>query len=353
MTLPLLPNELLLQIAESLGVRDLNSLLRTNRHLASLLADQFYKFAAQDKDSLKAIHWAATYGKIGLVDLLLRNGADITVKGTDMFKWEALHYAVYSGNIDIVSLLLDRGADVSVPDGENNTALHWAASQRWFAIFKLLLERGAPVDAQDSRGSTALHTAVLYGSPAPDELMGDMIEALLAAGADPSIPDIHGYTPLHRLVLSDEEDVRAVRLMLGNGADIAARDHNGMTPLHWVAKGGYRWNDHQQQQQRGGGSEIAKVLLEHGANPNIADNDGKTVFHYAAEAELQSVFRLLREREKGAGAVPTASSPPCVEASAAAAAGVWSAELLNSTKIQGIIMGRFVSNLQSLHNSGR
>lgn len=349
MTLPLLPNELLLQIAESLGVRDLSSLLRTNRHLASLLADQFYKFAAQDKDGLKAIHWAATYGKIGLVDLLLRNGADITVKGTDMFKWEALHYAVYSGNIDIVSLLLDRGADVSVPDGENNTALHWAASQRWFAILKLLLKRGAPVNAQDSRGSTALHTAVLYGSPAPDELMGDTIEALLAAGAYPSIPDIHGYTPLHRLVLSDEEDVRAVRLMLGNGADIAARDHNGMTPLHWVAKGGYRWND----QQRG--SQVAKVLLEHGANPNIADNDGKTVFHYAAEAELQSVSRLLREREKGAtapGAVPTASQPS-VEPSTAAT-GVCSAELLNSTKtIQGIIMGRFVSNLQSLHNSGR
>lgn len=350
MMLPLLPNELLLQIAESLGVRDLSSLLQTNRHLASLLADQFYKFAAQDKDNLKAIHWAATYGKIGLINLLLKNGADIAVKGTDMFKWEALHYAVYSGNIDIVSLLLDRGADVSVPDGENNTALHWAASQRWFAILKLLLERGAPLNAQDSRGSTALHTVVLYGLPAPDELMGDMIEALLKAGADPSIPDSHGYTPLHRLVLSDDEDVRAVRLMLGNGADIAARDHNGMTPLHWVAKGGHRWDD-----QKRGGSEIAKVLLAHGANPNITDNDGKTVFHYVAEAELQSVFR---EREKGTavvpGTVPMLCQQPPSSAVEASGTGVCSAELLNSNKtIQGIIMGRFVSNLQSFHNSGR
>lgn len=296
------PNEILLQIAGSLTVRDLSRFLRTNRHLASLLSHQFYKFAAQDKDSLKAIHWAATYGEIGLIDFLLKNGADIAVKATDTFQWEALHYAVYSGNIDIVALLLDRGADVSAPDGEKATPLHWAASQRQLKILKLLLERGASPHAQEYRGSTPLHMAVLCGSPGCGEL-SDMIEALLEAGADPSVPDNNGNTPLHRLVQSDEEDARAVRLMLGKGADIAARDSNGMTPLHWVAKGGYaknRWNDQKS------GSEVAKLLLEHGANPNIADNDGKTVFHYAAEAELQGVFRLLREK----GRVPEAPYHP-------------------------------------------
>lgn len=287
-----IPNELLLKIAEYLGVRDLSSFLKTNRHLACLLSGRFYEFAAQDKGNLKAIHWAATYGKIGLIDLLLKNGVDITVKGKDVFKWEALHYAVYSGNIDIVSLLLDRGADISVPDGEKATPLHWAARQRRLPILKLLLERGAPPNAQESRGSTPLHTAVLYGSPGCDEVMSDMIEALLEAGADPSISDIHGNTPLHRLVQSDQEDMKAALLILGKGADVSARDQNGMTPLHWVAKSGYaknRWHDQQ-------GSGFAKLLLERGANPNVADNDGKTVFHYTAEAELQGVFRLLQEK---------------------------------------------------------
>lgn len=332
------PNELLLQIAEFLSARDLGSFLQTNRRLASLLSDQFYKLAAQDKDNLQAIHWAAIHGKIGLIEVLLKNGADITAKGTDMFQWEALHYAVYSGNIDIVSLLLDRGADISVPDGEGNTPLHWAASQRRPAILKLLLSRGAAPDAQDSRGSTPLHMAVLYGSPGCDELMWDMIEALLEAGASPSIPDSHGYTPLHRLVQSDEEDVRAVQLVLGRGADISARDHNGMTPLHWVAKGGHRWNGQK-------GSEVAKLLIELGANPNTADDNGKTAFHYAAEAELKGVLRLLREKGtvpgavSGAGAAGAATYPPFSD----------SAESTHKA-IQSILMGRFVSNLQSLQS---
>lgn len=291
------PNEILLQISEPLDVRDLGSLMQVNRRLASLLAHQFFEFASQDRDSLKAIHWASTYGKLGLVSLLLRNGVDIATKGTDSFKWEPLHYAVYSGNTDIVALLLEKGANVSALDGEQATPLHWAASQRRLAILKLLLEKGAPPSAQEYRGSTPLHMTALYGSPGCDELMGDMIEALLEAGADPLIPDAHGNTPLHRLVQSDKENVKAVRMMIGKGADIAARDNHGMTALHWVAKGGYireRWNNPMR------GSEVAKLLLEHGANPNIADDDGKTVFHYAAEAELQGVFQLLREK----GTVP-------------------------------------------------
>lgn len=345
------PNELLLQIAESLGARDLNSFLRTNRRLASLLSDRFYKFAAQDKDNFQAIHWAATFGKIGLINLLLNNGADIAAKGTDIFRWEALHYAVYSGNIDIVSLLLDRGADISVRDGEGNTSLHWAASQRRLAILKLLLSRGAAPDAQDSRGSTALHMSVLYGSPGCDKLLGDMVEALLEAGADPSISDSHGYTPLHRLVQSDEEDVRAVQLILGRGADISARDHRGMTPLHWVAKGGHRWNKQK-------GSEVAKLLVELGANPNTADDDGKTAFHYAAEAELQGVFRLLREKDtvpravSGAGAGAGAGAARVATVAATYSPFNDSAGPTNKA-IQSILMGRFVSNLQGLQNSGR
>lgn len=198
-TMPLLdlPNELLLNVAESLREKGLNSFLQTNRRLASLLSPAFYKLAAQDKGKLNALLWATDRGHLRLVDLLLRNGADISVRHNDHHAFEAIHFAVHNGDLDMISLLLGRGSDIAVQDGLRSTPLHWAARRSFLLAVRLLLGKGAPLNARSTRRMTPLHLVTIFGSA---DLMDTMVKNMLDTGAGPSVPDHRGATSLHFLL---------------------------------------------------------------------------------------------------------------------------------------------------------
>jgi uncharacterized protein len=91
-----------------------------------------------------------------------------------------LHYAAFFGGPEVARVLLDAGADPNIRS-ENDfsvTPLHSAvAGQSKVAL--LLIERGAEVNVRQRHGWTPLHGAADHG----DE---DVVEALLAAGADAS-----------------------------------------------------------------------------------------------------------------------------------------------------------------------
>ena len=58
-----------------------------------------------------------------------------------------------------------------------------------------------------------------------------MIEALLAAGADPKARNNGGYTPLH-WAASSNKNPAVIEALLAAGADAMARTKDGDTPLH-------------------------------------------------------------------------------------------------------------------------
>ncbi|KAF8496233.1 ankyrin repeat protein [Russula emetica] len=81
----------------------------------------------------------------------------------------ALHLALRQGRLGIVWLLLENGANVDASDSDGSTPLHLAISAfklnllsqlGGLDIVRLLLENGANVDAPDSDGSTPLHQAI-------------------------------------------------------------------------------------------------------------------------------------------------------------------------------------------------
>ncbi len=92
-----------------------------------------------------------------------------------------------------------------------------------------------------------------------------------------------GSTPLHIAAGNPTPDI--ARLLLDNGADLNAKDNNGATPLHIAAFSGHKAN--------------VELLLARGANVHARDNSGKTARDYAEASVSREVsdillFRMLK-----------------------------------------------------------
>ena len=72
-------------------------------------------------------------------------------------------YAAGYGHVDIVKLLLDAGADVNERSRVSRTPLIWAAGSGQLNTVRLLLKNGADPDLVDSNGETAADLAAENG----------------------------------------------------------------------------------------------------------------------------------------------------------------------------------------------
>jgi len=185
----------------------------------------------------------------------------------------ALRRATGKGDIETVRGLLDSGVDPSAANPtEGHTALHYAAWYGSTEMVELLLERGAHPNARTRPwGATPLYLAV----PRPD-----VVELLLERGADPNQTLRKGGR--------DEAGVvnRMGRLYywyyMQQSYEVA-----GDTPLHRAA----RWES---------GFDCVRPLLEHGADPNAQNADGRTPLHVGAASPHDSTVQMQRLLDGGA-----------------------------------------------------
>jgi ankyrin repeat protein len=113
------------------------------------------------------------------------------------------------------------------------------------------------LDARDRDGFTAMIAAVRRGKTGS-------LKVLIEAGADINARGNHGKTPLIECVsghLKHQQRKQALLLLLESGADPDLRDEWGRTALHYAS-----------MMDR---ADDAKALVEHNANVNIKDNEGK------------------------------------------------------------------------------
>ena len=139
------------------------------------------------------LHMAAEAGESGLAEMLLAAKASPNATGAGLNT--PLHYAVGRGATNLASLLLAHGADVNARNSDGQTPLLRAfsdVSNPDFAIVSLLLENHADPNLKSSAGGTALHQAVGYRRK-------DLVELLLAKGANPNLRDARDLTPLDYL----------------------------------------------------------------------------------------------------------------------------------------------------------
>lgn len=202
----------------------------------------------QEKPNLKKtpLHWAASGGNKAIVEVLLKHGAD--VNATDRCYITPLHNAAFYCKLEVAEVLIANGANVNA-NGCNGTPLFHALSDydtKQEVIVKLLLQHGAKVNVVQSKdGSTPLH-----------HLESKEIAALfIAHGADINAKDDFNSTPLHDAASRGRKDV--VQLLLDAGADKTIKNNKGETPLDFTKRIQYGYGSIKEQQEY---NEIITIL---------------------------------------------------------------------------------------------
>uniref|UniRef100_A0A3Q3LH07 Poly [ADP-ribose] polymerase n=1 Tax=Mastacembelus armatus TaxID=205130 RepID=A0A3Q3LH07_9TELE len=203
------------------------------RHGASVNVADLWKFTP--------LHEAAAKGKYEICKLLLKHGADPTKKNRDGNTPLDL---VKDGDTDIQDLLrgdaalldaakkgcLARVQKLCSPDnincrdtqGRNSTPLHLAAGYNNLEVAEYLLEHGADVNAQDKGGLIPLHNAASYGHV-------DIAALLIKYNTCVNATDKWAFTPLHEAAQKGRTQLCA--LLLAHGADPTMKNQEGQTPL--------------------------------------------------------------------------------------------------------------------------
>ena len=272
---------------------------------------------------------ASARGHAAVVATLLDGGADPNCASPQ--GETPLMAAARTGVVDSVTVLLRHGAGVGVDAREGwrgQTALMWAAAEGHAPVVAPLVAAGANVDAHSDGGFTPLAFAVRAGH-------GDTVEALVEAGADVDLVLPDGTSPLHLAVINAQYDV-ALQL-LQHGADPAAAEP-GWTPLHqlvWTRRPNRHYNNPAAfPTGMVTDLELARALVTHGADVNarqtaeprdgyrnMLNRSGATPFLLAAKAVDLEMMRLLLEL----GAEPLLANEDGTTALlVAAGVGIWS-----------------------------
>ena len=231
-------------------------------------------------DGTRPIHWAVYKVDYELLDALIAKKAKVDV--TNEFGATPLAEAVKLADARMVKTLLDAGAGVEGANLDGETALMLAIKTGELPIVEMLIKAGANVNTVEKYHN---QTPLMWAAAAPKNA-GEMVKLLLSKGADvkpralyttgrarfPRSParqyrPVGGLTAL--LYAARDGCYDCVEALIGAGADVNVPTPEGVTPLMIALD-----NDH---------NDVAKLLLDRGANPQVWDWWGRTALYIAID----------------------------------------------------------------------
>lgn len=316
----------------------------------------------EDAPWRSALMVAAMKGNIGLMERLLKAGADL--HAVDSAGENVIFYVARSNNVDALNWLLNRGAYPQLKTPRGTNALTLAASLGNFEMVKALVGVGlthpdALAYAQQSTRDSAKTQHFLYelrrktnpddptdlwnrselstedvrrfiaaggdvnyadGCPTPLQCMAELgnaeaVTLLLEKGADPKkrgrLANSAPFLALHiRGLRQEENSLQVLRAFIEHGLAPDTREYlygtsppekepRGYTLLHFAVSQGYL--------------KCAEYLLEKGANPTLASYDGTDAFDALAalkkvdETQREAFFKLLENHRPQDLPVPAPS----------------------------------------------
>nr|XP_042907959.1 uncharacterized protein LOC107440000 [Parasteatoda tepidariorum] len=218
---------------------------------------------------------------------------------------ESLFSAIQYGYVDIVILLLNHGADVNIVFENHITPLLLAASLGHSKIMQVLLDRGADFNKLDLEGRSSIELAIMHGHL-------DSVKLFLQNETVDVNEKINGdYTLLHIAVQCGNLDV--VKFLMNENASLNVANEIGSKPVHVAVQAGhlhivkhFLQCDEKLLTERGcsnntllhyaaqaGETEIAKYLIEKGADVNESGDDGVRPIHLASKFGFEEVLKVL------------------------------------------------------------
>lgn len=141
-----------------------------------------------DRGVTVTIHEAASLGDDETLQYML-NLEPSLLTAYSFDGWTPLHLACFFGGYEAAKLLIDRGADVNAPSTNpmKNMPIHAAAAGNRTNMIELLLAHGADPNAKQSGGWTPIQQAAQHCDAVT-------VKLLLAHGADPDLAQDDGHT---------------------------------------------------------------------------------------------------------------------------------------------------------------
>ena len=218
---------------------------RTEYEVAEALLAKKANVNATNAFGVSPLTEAARLSNARLVKMLLNAGAKVDSANPD--GETALMTAISGGDLSVVQMLVDAGANVNtVEKFHNQTPLMYAAAANRNAgeMVKLLLSKGADVkpralysdwpsqvtsEPRTQYRSVGGLNALLYAARSG---CYPCVEELIAAGADVNLPTPEGITPL--MIALDNQHNDVAKLLMDKGANLNVWDWWGRTAL-WIA----------------------------------------------------------------------------------------------------------------------
>jgi len=244
---------------------------------------------------------------------MIKAGADVNEAQPDGTR--PIHWAVYRADYEVLEALIAKKAKANVTNELGSTPLTEAVKLNDERIVKMLLDAGSGPEGANADGETALMLAIKDGDL-------PIVQMLVNAGANVNeVEKVQEQTPLMWAAAATRNAPEMVKLLISKGAKVNARakftdwpsqitsepraqyhSYGGLTPLLYAARSGcYECVE----SLVGAGADVnlpspesvtpllialdydhndvAKYLMDHGANPNVWDVYGRTPLYTAVD----------------------------------------------------------------------